>query len=194
MKNSIRAVVCIILALYLLPVNSIEAKERPLFIGDSRTVGILATVNNMSGSTKKVEGTYDGVDFICKSSTSYNYLKTAINNNPKRKLVISWMGVNGLTWSKYKEIYDKVLKDKKRLVLVTIGSVDRSKYAGGVTNAGIEKFNEQMLEYADKMLILTCNLMDLILGMVFTIKGIPILGFMSLFLVNLTPLARLCLL
>ena len=51
---------------------------------------------------------------------------------------------------KYKEIYDKVLKDKKKLVLVTIGSVDRSKYAGGVTNAGIEKFNEQMLEYADK--------------------------------------------
>ena len=150
MKNSIRAVICIILALYLFPVNSIEAKERPLFIGDSRTVGILVTVNNMSGSTKKVEGTYDGVDFICKSSTSYNYLRTAIDNNPKRKLVISWMGVNGLTWSKYKEIYDKVLKDKKKLVLVTIGSVDRSKYAGGVTNAGIEKFNEQMLEYADK--------------------------------------------
>lgn len=150
MKNSIRAVICLVLVVCLFPLSDVGAKERPLFIGDSRTVGILAEVNDMSGDTMKIDGTYAGIDFKCKTSTSYSYLSDVINSNKDRKVIVSWMGVNNLTWSKYEGIYNKVLKDNKKLILLTIGSVDRSKYKGGVTNKAIEKFNEQLLSYADK--------------------------------------------
>ena len=156
MSKTIKICLSLLLVISLVSTSVIrvEAKERkairPLFIGDSRTVGLIATTRGLTGKTKKIEGTYDGVDFIGKSSTSYNYLKDNIDRNPNAKVIISWMGINGLTWDKYKPIYDKVLKSKKTLILITLGGVDKSKYYGSVTNKGIEEFNSKLLEYADK--------------------------------------------
>lgn len=140
-----------ILILFLIePITKAYAKTSIDFIGDSRTVGITIAINGGDISkTKKVNKELDNIRFIGKVSSSYRFLQSMVESS-NAETIVSWMGVNNLDWDKYKAVYDSILKQKKKLILVSISPIDETKYRGGCSNKLIKRFNRKLFKYAKK--------------------------------------------
>ena len=140
----------VLILLLIESITKVYAKTSIDFIGDSRTVGITIAINGGDISkTKKVNKELDNIRFIGRVSSSYRFLQSMIESS-NAETIVSWMGVNNLDWDKYKAVYDSILKQKKKLILVSISPIDETKYRGGCSNKLIKRFNRKLFKYAKK--------------------------------------------
>lgn len=140
----------VLILLLIESITKVYAKISIDFIGDSRTVGITIAINGGDISkTKKVNKELDNIRFIGRVSSSYRFLQSMVESS-NAETIVSWMGVNNLDWDKYKAVYDSILKQKKKLILVSISPIDETKYRGGCSNKLIKRFNRKLFKYAKK--------------------------------------------
>lgn len=140
----------VLILLLIESITKVYAKTSIDFIGDSRTVGITIAINGGDISkTKKVNKELDNIRFIGRVSSSYRFLQSMVESS-NAETIVSWMGVNNLDWDKYKAVYDSILKQKKKLILVSISPIDETKYRGGCSNKLIKRFNRKLFKYAKK--------------------------------------------